>query len=280
MAKEKILIVVKTYPTLSVKYDELVCTAGFRPDGTWVRIYPIPFRKLEYEKRFKKYHWVEVDLVKNLLDFRPESYKPANYDEIQILDELRPDGGAWEQRRAICLKRPDRIFTNLTQLIEEAKDDQVGTSLAVFKPSQILDFVIEPDEREWDSHKLELLKARANQGDLFISDKKHLFEAVKKLPYKFSYKFTDETGRESKLMIEDWEIGALYWNCLTRQGGQEEPTLQDVRKKYLDEIARTKDLYFFLGTTLEWHKRSPNPFIIIGLFYPGFQPSVPQLQLF
>ncbi|CAN5301166.1 hypothetical protein BH23BAC3_BH23BAC3_18800 [soil metagenome] len=27
--REKILITVKTYPTLSGKYDELVCTAGF-----------------------------------------------------------------------------------------------------------------------------------------------------------------------------------------------------------------------------------------------------------
>ncbi|MPM62092.1 hypothetical protein SDC9_108958 [bioreactor metagenome] len=43
----KVLIAVKTYPTLSEKYDELVCTAGFLEDGSWIRLYPIPFRKLE-----------------------------------------------------------------------------------------------------------------------------------------------------------------------------------------------------------------------------------------
>ncbi len=48
MALTKVLIAVKTYPTLSTKYDELVCTAGFLEDGSWVRVYPIPFRKLEY----------------------------------------------------------------------------------------------------------------------------------------------------------------------------------------------------------------------------------------
>ena len=45
MALTKVLNTVKTYPTISSKYDELVCTAGFREDGTWVRIYPIQFRK-------------------------------------------------------------------------------------------------------------------------------------------------------------------------------------------------------------------------------------------
>lgn len=45
MVKTKVLITVKTYPAISKKYDELVCTAGFREDGSWIRIYPIQFRK-------------------------------------------------------------------------------------------------------------------------------------------------------------------------------------------------------------------------------------------
>jgi hypothetical protein len=40
----KVLISVKTYPTLSTKYNELVCTAGFLEDGSWVRIYPLSLR--------------------------------------------------------------------------------------------------------------------------------------------------------------------------------------------------------------------------------------------
>ncbi|MDX2128367.1 MAG: hypothetical protein SFU91_04955 [Chloroherpetonaceae bacterium] len=50
MALTKVLIFLKTYPTLSVKYDELVCTAGFREDGTWIRLYPVPFRKKSYNE--------------------------------------------------------------------------------------------------------------------------------------------------------------------------------------------------------------------------------------
>ncbi len=43
MKKHRVLITVKTYPTLSGKYGETVCTAGVRQDGTWVRMYPVPF---------------------------------------------------------------------------------------------------------------------------------------------------------------------------------------------------------------------------------------------
>ena len=45
MARERVLIIVKTYPTLSRKYGETVCTAGLREDGSWMRIYPVPFRR-------------------------------------------------------------------------------------------------------------------------------------------------------------------------------------------------------------------------------------------
>ena len=80
MPTTRVLIAVKTYPTLSEKYDELVCTAGFLEDGTWIRIYPIPFRKLSYDKRYSKWQWIELDLVKNTSDFRKESFRPANID--------------------------------------------------------------------------------------------------------------------------------------------------------------------------------------------------------
>ena len=41
MALERILITVKTYPTLSAKYGELVCTAGLRlvPSSSFQKIY-------------------------------------------------------------------------------------------------------------------------------------------------------------------------------------------------------------------------------------------------
>ncbi|GER82810.1 hypothetical protein KTAU_14470 [Thermogemmatispora aurantia] len=74
-----------------------------------------------------------------------------------------------------------------------------------------------------------------------------------------------------KLFIEDWELGALYWNCLTEAQGDEAEANRLVRQKYLDEFCSTRDIYLFLGTTWQYHRISPNPFIIIGVFYPPKQ---------
>ncbi|MGH2624092.1 MAG: hypothetical protein ACRDE7_10530, partial [Sphingobacterium sp.] len=106
------------------------------------------------------------------------------------------------------------------------------------------------------------------QGDLFDQDKSIDIQ-IPKLPYKFYYKFLDDEGVESRLMIEDWEIGALYWKCLREAEGNEKEALQKVRLKYEEEFIKTKDIYLFLGTTKEWHtRRARNPFVIIGVFYP------------
>ncbi|MBC8321149.1 MAG: hypothetical protein H8E34_10535 [Bacteroidetes bacterium] len=261
MALQKVLITVKTYPTLSSKYDELVCTAGFREDGTWIRIYPVPFRKKSYNEQYKKYDWIEADLVKNETDFRPESYRPRSHDsEIKIVGHI-DTAYNWEERKKTCL---GKINYNLSELIAEAKDKNLCTSLATFKPSEIVDFKAKKVEREWDKDKL----AKLNQLNLFETNAKGKFKVVQKLPYKFKYIFKDNQGTDSSMMIEDWEIGQLYWNCLARHEGNEQLALGDVRKKYVDDFAKTKDLHFFLGTTHSYHFVSPNPFIIIGTFHP------------
>jgi len=73
-------------------------------------------------------------------------------------------------------------------------------------------------------------------------------------------------------MIEDWEIGQLYFNCL-KVHKNEQIALEKVREKYWDQFI-SRDLYFFLGTTKEWHtRRSKNPFVIIGVFYPPVIPK-------
>ncbi len=81
----KVLISVKTYPILSTKYNELVCTAGFLENGDWVRIYPLPFRALEQDQKYKKWQWVELDLERNTSDVRPESYKVLNLESLKIM---------------------------------------------------------------------------------------------------------------------------------------------------------------------------------------------------
>jgi len=271
MALTKVLITVKTYPAISSKYDELVCTAGFREDGTWVRIYPVQFRRKSYEEQYKKYDWIEIDLVKNKSDFRPESFRPYSHDsEIKILEHIDTKSN-WEERRKFVL---GKIHYNLSVLIAESQNKSICTSLAVFKPSKILDFTIEEVEREWDKAKLAKLEAERLQGKLF-QQPENPFEVVRKLPYKFCYVFEDNQGKQSKLMIEDWEIGQLYWNCLARHEGNEVKAVNDVKKKYFEDFAKTKDLHLFLGTSQVHHYVSHNPFMIIGTFHPKKETQIP-----
>ncbi len=119
--RKKICITVKTYPTLSKKYDELVCTAGLLDDGSWIRIYPLPFRKLDYDKKYKKYHWIEADVERNLSDIRPESYKVFNIDTSRILERNGDEKAALNKVRLKCLnhfvsKRDLYFFLGTTKL--------------------------------------------------------------------------------------------------------------------------------------------------------------------
>ncbi len=260
MALTKVLITVKTYPTLSTKYDELVCTAGFREDGTWIRIYPIPFRKLDYASQYKKYDWIELDLVKNTSDFRPESYRPKSIDtQVKVIGHLETTDN-WNERKAVVLKK---VYTNLGILKKEARDKKIKTSLAVFKPKSIKKLTWKGVEREWSKEKM----AHLAQGNLY-EKRGARFEVVRKIPFKFSYTLIDDSGTESTMMIEDWEIGALYWKMLKKYEGNEAEACANIEKKYFDDFAKTKDLYLLLGTTKANHFRAPNPFIIIGTFHP------------
>jgi len=258
---ETILILVKTYPTFSKKYFELVCTAGVNQNGEWRRIYPIQFRSLPELERYKKYQSVRVKVERNHSDPRPESYKLIG--EIEILGEPLSAANAWRERKRALFDKT-KIYYALSEIIDAARDNKM--SLAIFKPKRFLDFKIEPADREWDKSVLNQIKIQKQQ--LALSDAlRREVKLIKKLPYKFSYRFEDAAGKQATLMIEDWEIGQLYWNCLER-AADENSALAAVRQKYGNDFIENKDLYLFLGTTREFHLRARNPYLIVGVFYP------------
>ena len=149
MAVERVLVVVKTYPCLSQKYDELVCTAGLKEDGAWIRLYPVPFRKMKPYSQYRKYDWIELDVVKNTNDFRPESYRPVDFDtSISVVGHVDTKN-AWAARKELVLRN---VYTDMDKLLADSRSSNV--SLAVLK-AHICGFVIKEVEREWDAKKLE-----------------------------------------------------------------------------------------------------------------------------
>lgn len=263
VVREKVLITVKTYPTLSSSYGELVCTAGLREDGSWIRLYPIPFRLLNDESKFKKYQWIELDVVKRRAhkDRRKESFSPVNWDDMRPGKFLKPHD---YQRHEIIHR--SKIFASMRELTEVERNDCL--SLATFQPTSVKGMIVKPDKREWDENRFQRARAALKQGSLFDSESeaefKRTFELAQKIPYRFIYVFKDENEKEHKLSVIDWEIGILYLNLIS--GGCDEKTaLRKVVDKYQSFID-APELLFFLGTTASHHNWAKNPFTIIGVY--------------
>lgn len=272
MPKERFLVTVKTYPNLSTSYIETVCTAGIREDGSWIRLYPVPFRGMEETQQYKKFSWIECDVVKNPKDWRPESFRPIDISQLKTVEEITTSSTGWRDRMHYVNK--SIITTNMEELITKAKQKQI--SLATFKPSKVIDFYWQHDHEPINESKLQKIRNKMQQPELFDESSWNGTKSlVQKIPFRFYYHFEDDKGKPRNIQVLDWEVGALYWNCLKNSGNDVEDSLQKVRQKYYDDFIRS-DLHFFLGTTLEHHLKSPNPWQIIGVFTPprDTQPSL------
>ena len=272
MAKEKVLITVKTYPVLSAKYAELVCTAGINQDGEWRRLYPIQFRQLADEKKYRKYQWIEAELGSAdqgpKPDKRPESRKVVQ-DSIQLIGEPLTTGKRdWAERRREFIDKVE-IHEDLVALTEKAKNNEI--SLALFKPTEWIGFASKRSLRiDWNPDVIRRIENMEKQQNLFKSEDqlRKDFNRVSKLPYNFQYSFKDSTGKKFNRMITDWEIGALYSRYSKRTNNGESEALEKVKQKYWDEfICSGKYSPLLILGTVEEHQRRKlhNQFLIIGV---------------
>lgn len=279
--KKRVLVTVLTYPCPSKTYIETVCTAGITEEGEWIRIYPLKLRLLENGGRLHKYNWYDFDVEPRTAtsgeDPRRESYHCLSQPDCKSLDKIGTENN-WSERKKICIDKVG-CYTNYEILLKDAnRRNPEFISLATFKPSKIIDFVCEKrDVEKEEAKKEEILAEVKNQFSLFDSEEiPNYWKMSKSIPYYFRYVFQDDEGREEKLNVEDWEVGRLYLRYI-EQGASEELAKKKVREQYFDNF-KNKDLYFFMGTRNLDHKRNyPNPFSIIGVFYP---PKEKQPSLF
>ncbi|MEX2167740.1 MAG: hypothetical protein WD851_00390 [Pirellulales bacterium] len=253
----KVLITVKTYPIPSSKYDELVCTAGVTETGDFVRLYPVNFRDLPYAQQYRKYQWIEVAAEKHTgRDSRKESYRPDSSTLALFGEPIATKRGDWSERAKFVLAKKSN---SLEELIERQATDR--TSLGIFKPKKVHDLVISKDSPEWKPQFLQELRQARIWEDRITSK-----EPPRKVPFKFHYDFEcdDSRCKRHKMMIEDWEVGALYWK-LVDQGTTPDEAARKVRAKFLDELcAANKATHFYVGTILA----HPKNWVVIGVFYP------------
>jgi hypothetical protein len=238
---------VKAYPHPSETYREIVCSAGIDERGEMIRLYPFPFRFMDSCSQFSKYQWIDVEIEKSTKDPRPESYK-AYPDSVRLLDKIE----GWKERRELVLARNLRTMCELTKNAGRTK-----VSLAVVKPSAVLDLKIMPCDRQWSAKDEESLR------NLWLIECNR--PELRKLPYKFLYRYkcSDPQCRGHEQMIEDWEIGALYWRLIDG-GDSEEIAISKVKYKFYEEMCSEKrDMHFFVGT----HSSFPS-WMIVGTFSP------------
>jgi hypothetical protein len=255
--RERVLIAVRTYPTPASKGIEVSCTAGVTAAGKWIRLHPVPYRFLDDDKRFKKYHWIDVEVTKSS-DPRAESHR-INISSIKILGDRLPPDNSWQARKDVIfpLLAPSLCYLQRTR-------QQTGATLGIFKPKTILGFDIEPEKvPEWTPEE----QAKLNQMGLFEAGP---YDPLEKIPFKFYYRFKcdDPNCPTHRLSCADWEIGQAYRKWRQQYGAKWEDAL---RKKFEQEMIERFDTHFFVGTI----KSHPHVWIIVGLFFPLPVPCKP-----
>ena len=265
----RVLITVKTYPIPSVRYDELVCTAGVREDGSFIRLYPVNFRDLDYARQYKKYQWIDAEVTRHVgRDARKESYRPKA-ESIRLLGEPVPTKrGDWSERARYVLRKKALSMEHLRD-----QQDTDKTSLGIFKPKVVHDLEVSPDEPDWKPG----FKAALDQARLW-EDRTVSRTPPRKIPFKFHYRFECDDTRcngKHRMMIEDWEVGSLFWKCVDG-GATHEEACGKVKDKFLGELcARDKDTHFYVGTILA----HPKSWVVIGVWWPKLQPPAAQFKL-
>jgi len=261
METKNILIIVKTYPEISAKYTETVCTGGILAESRkLVRIYPIRYRYLEGENQFAKYQWISAKIKKAGSDSRPESFNIVE-DTIELGTVIAP-GRDWSEREEWVL-HSDNVYGSLEELLQA--QSQHDTSLGIIKPKEILKFKIE------DKSESEIKAANAKKENII---RQHdMFEDRRDLdiiPYRFMLHFNCNNSecRGHKISILDWEFGQLYRNVNRSKNWKEK-----IEDKVADICGDDKETYLIMGNMAGRR----HTFCILGFFYP---PKIRQRSIF
>lgn len=267
--EHRVLIWGKTYPELSSKYYETVCTGGTLEDGRFVRLYPIPFRYLSDNSIFSKYQWVRLRIKKAEDDPRPESYKvdPAS---ITVEESVPSDKQGWKLRAKSVFRNSGYQFDNVEELLKANKEKKV--SLGFVYPATIDSIKIErrPEEEYLEfEEKLRKNKQRLTQEQLFPIITVEELKSLKYVSHRFKIQWRCK-GTECKghnMSVLDWEAYELV-----RKVGLEKA------KQKIEEIVNLKNYHtgFFLGN----FRLHPTAFGIGGLWYPKKEEKPSTYNLF
>ena len=258
------MVVVKAAPILTSQPEEAVCVAAvtLEPNPRWIRLFPVPFRDLQSDSRFRKYQEVRLQVRLSNIDRRPESYVP-------ILDTIEPgklidtrDDWAERRRRLDGLDRP--TMCDLNTLNSDGSTPDVP-SLAIIETDGVPQ--LEITERSQDRVRRDEEKANAIAAQYGLFDNPNLKEIpLEIIPWRFRYVYNcvDYNCRGHRQTIVDWEA-AMLWRKLKGQSDWQEL----MQKTFIDRLwAPNKKSELFVGN----QQQHPQSFLVLGVFYPPISP--------
>lgn len=252
----EVLITVKAAPNPSEKSGETVCVAGLdlgpsRVRPRWVRLYPINFRYLDQDIRFKKYDIVKVACVPAERDPRIESWRPV-METLRVVESLPP----WARRRRLL---DPVVQDSMCDLNTANQAGATGASLALVRAREVRDLRVKPHPG-WSPDEQAKIERYVRQLDLFGGDRTPL-EAPRMVGH-FAWTCYGTGCRGHEQSIIDWEFVAFQ----RRLAGLDDATLKDrLRQKFLTEICHSgAEIAFYVGNQAKRH----HVFHVLGVYYP------------
>lgn len=226
----EVLVNCKTYPAVSTKYIETVCTGGIERDGRFIRLYPIPFRFLEDKERYERWDVIRVRCYKDTKDPRPESWHLEAGTEIEVIQQVSSERQRWDWMRK-------GIFAST----KEMEDQGLTNGLVEIEP---IELYWVPEKKEWSTGQMNVF----NQGNLFhkMEDLKALADRV---PWQFKLRFREKTtGKEFDQKVLAWSYYQGYRRQLDRLG-DESRALEAIRDRVHQSIlSPERAVYVIFGT--------------------------------
>jgi hypothetical protein len=235
---ERLLITVKTYPTISSSNIETVCTGGVTDAGEWRRLYPIPFRYLEGPKQYRLFDVVYVEVSGSTTDSRPETRRPV-LASLRVVERLE----SWTSR---CQWVNPTILPSMRAMIEK------GKTLVPVRVREVLSFDAVPAEDDWTT----MQKEKLNQELLFEKRK-----PLEKIPFDFRVRWRDDDGAEHDSLFISWEVCQTFRAYRRRY---RDPVKEMTDKWMRDIFGCDKELSFFIGNMARFRAN----YLLCGTFSP------------
>jgi hypothetical protein len=245
----------KTYPELSARHLETVCTGAVNEQGEPLRLYPVPLRYMEGTQQYSLYDWIEVDVERNSVDPRPESRK-IRPESIARVGSISPSSkDEWRARREIVLADGRWQFDSIESLKTAQRTSQ--RSMGVLRVGEIVGVrVMSKDAEAERRHEAKRAQVTA-PGDLFRPE----YLPLEFVPFDVRLRFRC-AGACSGCAKHPHDMKVLDWG-LIELGRRDGPAAALARLTHIANL-RTHDFRLFMGN---FRHRMHN-FGIIGLWYP------------